>query len=155
MRSRRRRPATPAVHWQGLTLRLATSADRAALARLADLEQTTRPAEPVLVGELMQRPVAALSLRDGSVIADPFTPTAELIELMRLRARQRPSASVSASPERATARGLPPRAAGRRGVRGGARPAVALGGCGQAAPVGRFAWGRRRRSPPPSARTSS
>ena len=36
----------------------------------------------------MQRTVAALSLRDGRVVADPFTPTAELVELMRLRARQ-------------------------------------------------------------------
>ena len=85
---RRRREAAPAIRWQGLTLRLATSADGSALERLADLEQTARPADPVLLGEVMQRPVAALSLRDGRVIADPFTPTAELIELMRLRARQ-------------------------------------------------------------------
>ena len=42
----------------------------------------------MLLGEVMERPVAALSLRDGRVIADPFIPTAELVELMRLRARQ-------------------------------------------------------------------
>jgi hypothetical protein len=42
----------------------------------------------VLLGEVMHRTVAALSLSDGRVVADPFTPTAELIELMRLRARQ-------------------------------------------------------------------
>ena len=42
----------------------------------------------MLLGELMQRPVAALSLRDGRVIADPFTPTADVVELMRMRARQ-------------------------------------------------------------------
>jgi hypothetical protein len=74
--------------WQGLTVRLATSADRVALARLADLEEAAAPAGPVLLGVVMQRPVAALSLRDGRVIADPFTPTADLIELLRLRARQ-------------------------------------------------------------------
>ena len=85
---RRHRKAAPPVLWEGLTLRLATSAGRSALARLADLEQTTAPAEPLLLGVMMQRPVAALSLRDGRVIADPFTPTAELIELLRLRARQ-------------------------------------------------------------------
>jgi hypothetical protein len=85
---RRNRQAAPPVLWEGLTLRLATSADRSALARLAELEQTTAPAEPLLLGVMMQRPVAALSLRDGRVIADPFTPTAELIELLRLRARQ-------------------------------------------------------------------
>jgi hypothetical protein len=85
---RRKREAAPPILWEGLTLRLATSADRSALARLAELEQTTAPAEPVLLGVMMQRPVAALSLRDGTVIADPFAPTAQLVELLRLRARQ-------------------------------------------------------------------
>jgi len=85
---RRRRASAPAIRWQGLTLRLATSADRSTLARLAELEQTTSPQEPILLGEVMERTVAALSLRDGRVIADPFMPTAELVELMRLRARQ-------------------------------------------------------------------
>jgi hypothetical protein len=84
---RSRRWASP-ILWEGLTLRLATSADRPALARLAELEQTSRPAEPVLLGVVMQRPVAALSLSDGRVVADPFAPTAELVELLRLRARQ-------------------------------------------------------------------
>jgi len=74
--------------WQGLTVRLATTADRAALIRLAALEEAPAPTGPQLLGVVMQRPVAALSLRDGSVIADPFTPTADLVELLRLRARQ-------------------------------------------------------------------
>lgn len=88
LRRRGVRASAPAIRWQGLTLRLATSADGSALARLAELEQAAAPQEPVLLGEVMQRPVAALSLRDGRVVADPFTPTAELVELMRLRARQ-------------------------------------------------------------------
>ena len=87
-RRRRLRATASPLFWEGLTLRLATSADRPALTRLAELEQASRPAEPVLLGVVMQRPIAALSLRDGSVIADPFTPTAELVELLRLRARQ-------------------------------------------------------------------
>jgi hypothetical protein len=85
---RRRRDSAPTVVWQGLTLRLATAADHGALARLAELEESPRPAGPILLGELMQRPVAALSLCDGSVIADPFTATADVVELMRMRARQ-------------------------------------------------------------------
>ena len=87
-RRRREGGAAPTLSWAGLTLRLATSADRAALARLADLEQTSAPAEPVLIGVVMARPIAALSLSDGRVIADPFAPTAELVELLRLRACQ-------------------------------------------------------------------
>jgi hypothetical protein len=86
--SERSASLAPESFFEGLTLRLATHADRPALARLAELEQAERPAEPVLVGVVTERPVAALSLSDGRVIADPFFRTAELIELLRLRARQ-------------------------------------------------------------------
>ena len=85
---RRGQRSAPAPHWEALTMRLATSADKQALERLAELEQTAAPAEPVLLGVLMQRPVAALSLADGRVVADPFTHTLELVELMKVRARQ-------------------------------------------------------------------
>jgi len=78
----------PAAFFEGLTLRLATHADRQALARLAELDQAQRPADPVLLGVIKQRPVVALSLSDGRVIADPFSNTAELTELLRVRARQ-------------------------------------------------------------------
>lgn len=87
-RHRERAPWDESQLWQGLTVRLATNADAPALARLAQLDESTAPAEPVLLGVVMQRPVAALSLRDGSVVADPFTPTRDLVELMSLRARQ-------------------------------------------------------------------
>jgi hypothetical protein len=87
-RRRERAPWDESQLWQGLTVRLATSADGPALNRLAELDETAAPAAPVLLGVVMQRPVAALSLRDGSVIADPFTPTRDLVELMTLRARQ-------------------------------------------------------------------
>ncbi|MGD0386830.1 MAG: hypothetical protein ABSB73_11945 [Solirubrobacteraceae bacterium] len=86
--ARREKAIAPQAFWEGLTLRLATACDRQALARLAELEQTQQPAEPVLLGVVMQRPVAAVSLSDGRVVADPFFATAELVELLRLRARQ-------------------------------------------------------------------
>ena len=85
---RERGTAASPIHWQPLTMRLATSADAPALERLAALDEKPAPAEPVLVGVLMAKPVAALSLADGHVVADPFAPTGELVELMRLRARQ-------------------------------------------------------------------
>lgn len=86
---RHERPVGPSTRWASLTVRLATSADRAALERLAALDGAEEtPAAPVLIGSLMARPVAALSLSSGRVVADPFTPTCELVELLRLRARQ-------------------------------------------------------------------
>lgn len=87
-RTRRLERSDSPFRWQGLTLRMATAADRAALDRLAVLDEAPLPADPVLLGVVMQRPVAALSLSDGRVIADPFTPTAELVELLRVRAKQ-------------------------------------------------------------------
>jgi len=86
--SREAAPWDVSRRWQGLTVRLATGADGPALTRLAELDEAAAPAGPVLVGVVMQRPVAALSLEDGRVIADPFTPTGDLVELLRLRARQ-------------------------------------------------------------------
>lgn len=86
---RREDPAGPSTRWASLTVRLATSADRPALERLAALDGADEaPAGPVLIGSMMARPVAALSLSNGLVVADPFAPTCELIELLRLRARQ-------------------------------------------------------------------
>jgi hypothetical protein len=71
-----------------IAVRLATANDREALERLAALDSTEPPRGSTLVGELLQRPVAALSLSDGRVIADPFVATADIVALLRLRARQ-------------------------------------------------------------------
>ena len=84
----RARASRSPISWESVTVRLATTADREALDRLAALDDALRPAEPVLLGVISQRPVAALSLSDGHVVADPFRPTLELIEMLRLRARQ-------------------------------------------------------------------
>jgi hypothetical protein len=42
----------------------------------------------VLVAEVDGTPVAAISLVDGHVVADPFERTADVVELLRLRAAQ-------------------------------------------------------------------
>jgi hypothetical protein len=70
------------------TVRSAHQADAFALQRLAQLDSAEVPAAPLLIGELDGRLVAALSLSDGTVIADPFVPTVELVALLRLRSRQ-------------------------------------------------------------------
>jgi hypothetical protein len=45
-------------------------------------------AQPVLLAEVDGQLLAALALSDGSVVADPFHRTADLIELLRARAHQ-------------------------------------------------------------------
>lgn len=73
---------------QAVTVRVASGDDDAALARLAQLDCAEPPRAPVLLAEVAGEPAVALSLADGAVVADPFTPTTELIALLRLRARQ-------------------------------------------------------------------
>ena len=64
-----------------IAVRLATANDREALERLAALDSTEPPRASTLVGELLQRPVAALSLSDGRVMANPFVATADIVAL--------------------------------------------------------------------------
>ena len=59
-----------------LTIRSATAADTAALARLAALDSRPVPTAPVFVAELDDRLIAAVSARDGAAVADPFTRSA-------------------------------------------------------------------------------
>ncbi len=74
--------------WGPIIVRIATAGDRSSLDRLAELDSTERPTGATLIGELQERPVAALSLSDGTVIADPFVATGDVVALLRLRARQ-------------------------------------------------------------------
>jgi hypothetical protein len=75
-----------------ILIRRADPADAAELRRLARLDSVgAPPPEPLLVAELDGVIGAALSLSDGSAIADPFRPTANAVELLRVRG----SASVS------------------------------------------------------------
>jgi hypothetical protein len=69
-----------------VTVRETTRADAEALARLAALDSSHTPAQPALVAEVGDQPLAAISTVDGSVVADPFHRTAELIEMLRVRA---------------------------------------------------------------------
>src|SRR3954451_18499800 len=71
-----------------LTIRSATADDAAALAHLAELDSARVPAEPVFVAELKNRLLAAVSARDGAAIADPFTRSADAVEIVRRRAQQ-------------------------------------------------------------------
>jgi hypothetical protein len=85
---RRTQPGRPVAAQRSVTLRFGTPADRQPLARLAELDSAAPPAQPVLLAEVDGQLRAALSLTGGAVIADPFHPTADLIDLLRARANQ-------------------------------------------------------------------
>ena len=69
-----------------ISLRLATGQDDGALARLAQLESRRLSEGPYLVAARDGVLEAALSLRSGELIADPFRRTAELRALLRCHA---------------------------------------------------------------------
>jgi hypothetical protein len=79
-----------------VTLRPCRAEDRAPLARLAALHGCDRPSGPVVVAEVGGELRAALSLKDGVVVANPLDPTAALSALLREYSRQ-PSLRATAS----------------------------------------------------------
>jgi hypothetical protein len=71
-----------------ISIRTARREDFSALWRVASLDDALVPAEPLLVAERDGEIVAALSMRSGEAIADPFQRTLDTLDLLRLRARQ-------------------------------------------------------------------
>jgi len=74
--------------WSPVVIRLAVSDDELALRRLAHLDSARPLAGQKLLAEHGGSLVAAVSMADGSAIADPFRMTADTVELLRLRAAQ-------------------------------------------------------------------
>jgi hypothetical protein len=72
----------------GLTVRAATQRDTDAVRLLAALEGVQMPTGPVLVAQVGDDVRAALPLDGGSALADPFQPSAHIVELLEFRARQ-------------------------------------------------------------------
>jgi hypothetical protein len=69
-----------------LTIRRATSSDEFAVRRLAALDSASPPTGDVLLAEMGNELWAALSVDTGTAIADPFRPSADLVDLLRFRA---------------------------------------------------------------------
>ena len=92
-RSRRSARGTPV---DPVTLRHASEADARRLRHLAELDSAQVPAGSALVAEVDGRIRAALPLDGGAPIADPFHRSAELVELLRVRAAQLGRAGSSA-----------------------------------------------------------
>jgi hypothetical protein len=70
-----------------ITIRPTYADDEVALRRLAVLDSAPAvPPAPLLLAEIDGELRAALSLSDASTIADPFFPTADVVELLRVHA---------------------------------------------------------------------
>ena len=73
---------------QILAIRPATPDDAMLVARLAALDSAPVPSGDLLLGIVDGAPLVALSLATGAVVADPFSPTAELVSMLRERAER-------------------------------------------------------------------
>ena len=71
-----------------LSVRPFAERDIDAIRLLAALDSKQMPTGAVLVAEQAGEVVAALTLDGGRVLADPFKPTADIVALLKLRARQ-------------------------------------------------------------------
>jgi hypothetical protein len=71
---------------ENITIRRATATDELAVRRLAALDSAFPPTGEVLLAEAGGELWAAMSVDNGHAVADPFRPSADLVELLRLRA---------------------------------------------------------------------
>jgi hypothetical protein len=69
-----------------LTIRRADASDTGALVRLAALDSASPPAGDVLLAEVGDELWAAVELDSGAAIADPFRPSGDMVDLLKLRA---------------------------------------------------------------------
>jgi hypothetical protein len=99
---------TPARE-SSVVIRAATTVDLDELRRLAALDSARALLGTVLVAESDGRIRAALSVDEGRAVADPFEPTAPLVELLRTRAALLRSESAGRARGRGLLRALPAR----------------------------------------------
>lgn len=71
---------------ESVAIRHATVADRETLARLAALDSAVVPSGDVLIASVAGEDQAAIAVATAKAIADPFRPTAQVVELLRVRA---------------------------------------------------------------------
>ena len=80
-----------------ISLRAATDRDAAILEKLSALDSAPPLHVPAVVALVDGRPVAAASLSDASVVADPFVPTADVVELLQARVAATATAAAATS----------------------------------------------------------
>ncbi len=70
-----------------ITIRRAGSRDRETLIRLAGRDSAILPDDDFLIADVAGEAWAAIGLRTGAAVADPFRPSGDVAELLRIRAR--------------------------------------------------------------------
>jgi hypothetical protein len=81
-----------------ITIRYSTESDCDRILELAELDGHRAPAGKVLLAEVDGRLWAAVGVADGAALADPFLPTGEVVELLRLRAEQERELTIGKGP---------------------------------------------------------
>jgi hypothetical protein len=71
-----------------ITITTSTEDDSQRVWRLAALDDRRAPRGPALLAYVGGELRAAVGLVDGQAVADPFHPTARLVEMLRLQARR-------------------------------------------------------------------
>ena len=71
-----------------ITIRLATADQAGQVRRIAERDSTAVPAGDLLIALVRDEVRAAVSIRSGDAIADPFQPTDDLVNLLCERAAQ-------------------------------------------------------------------
>ena len=78
-------PSVADASGERVVLRRAQRQDANALDRLAALDGVRRPAGELMLAEVDGDILAAVPVEGGPAIADPFRPTADLVDLLRAR----------------------------------------------------------------------
>jgi hypothetical protein len=81
-----------------ITIRFSTDADRNRVLELAELDGRAAPRGEALLAESGDGVVAAVGVSDGVAVADPFVPTRDVVELLRLRAEQERERALGRGP---------------------------------------------------------
>jgi hypothetical protein len=76
-----------------ISIRPAAANEEPILRDLSELDATPQLQRPALLALVDDQPVAALSLTDGRVAADPFTRTEDVVVLLRAYLKRLPQAA--------------------------------------------------------------
>jgi hypothetical protein len=78
-------PPMPENRTSTIALRPVASHEDRVLRRLSELDSARTLERPAVLAVVDGEPVAAISLSDGQIVADPFTRTEDVVELLRHR----------------------------------------------------------------------